>query len=167
MPRIAVDGLHSLERSHLPLLQQMLACGRRLASEAYLLQKSAVGNDELRLKCANVDDDDDVEGSPRTEIHLNVPGFVAGFHARPSMRSDLYSTNVKTKRHYNSFATDFFRPVENVLQTLERNGRIEMFPQERCEALLKQPLVCHRCALPLANMPKLREHLKEHLLEQG
>ncbi|KAJ3315507.1 hypothetical protein HDV04_003049 [Boothiomyces sp. JEL0838] len=94
-------------------------------------------------------------------IHDNQE-FKMGFHAVPSMNQlhlhvvsvDHVSTCLKLKKHYLSFTTDFFVPVDTMID----------FPSidiEKYEALLKGKLVCHHCKQEFKTMPKLKQHLEE------
>ena len=96
--------------------------------------------------------------------------FKIGFHALPSMHqlhlhvisTDLVSPHMKKKKHYLSFATDFFIPFEKVLDTLmDASGKIEIKVDEN-ETLLKGDLICHVCRQDMKNMPNLIQHLQAH-----
>ncbi|KAJ3126782.1 hypothetical protein HK100_010087 [Physocladia obscura] len=92
----------------------------------------------------------------------------AGFHSVPSMAhlhlhiisEDLISPSLKNKRHYNSFATSFFRPLNQVIAEINEFGRIQIGTEEECEALLKIPLVCYKCQKNMKNIPELKKHLE-------
>ena len=95
-----------------------------------------------------------------------------GFHAVPSMKtlhlhvlsSDLRGSGMKTRRHWNSFATGFFKSANEACEVLE-SGNLEsiksFWDQEESERLVKMaPLKCHKCADgPFTNMPKLFQHV--------
>ena len=107
----------------------------------------------------------------------HAPGLpvALGFHSAPSMRQlhlhviskDYDSPSLKTKKHWNSFTTPFFLDVDWVLGQLEAEaggsgggpGHLEYNVAAK-EALLKGPLVCHRCKALCSNMPKLKDHIK-------
>jgi len=65
-----------------------------------------------------------------------TPGrqFHVGFHAVPSMQQvhlhvisrDLDSPALTNKKHWNSFASKFFLPAEDVIKLLERDGSIKV-----------------------------------------
>uniref|UniRef100_A0A6B2LEA4 HIT domain-containing protein n=1 Tax=Arcella intermedia TaxID=1963864 RepID=A0A6B2LEA4_9EUKA len=92
--------------------------------------------------------------------------FKAGFHAIPSMKPihmhfislDFSSEHLKTKKHWNSFTTEFFIPIENFILELEKSGKIE-FPKEKYDPLLKGPIMSLDKAKVLPNMPSLKEYL--------
>uniref|UniRef100_A0A0A9Y4L8 Uncharacterized protein n=1 Tax=Lygus hesperus TaxID=30085 RepID=A0A0A9Y4L8_LYGHE len=60
--------------------------------------------------------------------------FITGFHALPSLPMlhmhlltlDLDSPYLKTKKHYNSFATFFFLTSGRVIDDLQRHGRVTL-----------------------------------------
>ena len=106
--------------------------------------------------------------------------FRCGFHASPSMRTahmhvvsgDLRGVGMKTRRHWNSFATSFFKEAEETARDLERAGaeaesvsgdassgtlRWDVAELERVVAMT--PLRCHKCGDgPFPTMPKLFAH---------
>lgn len=65
---------------------------------------------------------------------------------------------MKTKQHWNSFTTAFFIPLERVLLDLEAGDAVAVDPGQ-AEALLKQPLRCHKCQAAMRNMPDLKSHI--------
>ncbi|XP_056136657.1 aprataxin isoform X2 [Lampris incognitus] len=101
--------------------------------------------------------------------------FRSGYHAIPSMSPlTLFSSHVhlhvisqdfdspclKNKKHWNSFTTDYFIESQDVIQMLEKNGRVTV--KEGAGELLKQPLSCHVCHKELPTLPRLKDHLKSH-----
>jgi aprataxin len=103
--------------------------------------------------------------------------FRCGFHASPSMRTahmhvvsgDLRGVGMKTRRHWNSFATSFFKEAEETARDLERaeaesisgdassGTRWDVAELERVVAMT--PLRCHKCGDgPFPTMPKLFAH---------
>ncbi|KAJ3062029.1 hypothetical protein HDU98_002062 [Podochytrium sp. JEL0797] len=97
----------------------------------------------------------------------------AGFHAVPSMAhlhmhvisDDMVSPFLKNKKHWNSFTSRFFIPLEDVVEKIKEKGSIEINIEEY-EQLLKGPLVCHKCKATLKNIPELKKHLEAHLIQQ-
>ncbi|KAI9785366.1 MAG: aprataxin-like protein [Geoglossum umbratile] len=91
---------------------------------------------------------------------------ISGLHAHPSMNHlhihvlsvDRISNCLKHRKHYNSFATPFLLPVEDL--PLEE-GDPRLHPGR--EGYLGRDLVCWRCGRDFGN--KI-EKLKEHLLEE-
>ncbi|XP_028028119.1 aprataxin-like protein [Bombyx mandarina] len=96
----------------------------------------------------------------------------AGFHAIPSMQrmhmhvisTDMISTSLKTKIHWNSFCTKFFIPYDELLQELKDIGNIRKIPSELHTSLMKTPLQCNQCSFKPKNMPELKDHLLKHQL---
>lgn len=137
LPRAGIASLRSLDRSHLDLLKHMLECGQKLVSEA-----------------------------SSKEPHLK---FRLGYHAVPSMTrlhmhvisQDFDSPCLKTKKHWNSFTSDFFIGAKRIIKMMEEEGRVEL-DVGKYEELLKRPLRCHVCQRSFANMPQLKDHIKVH-----
>lgn len=95
--------------------------------------------------------------------------FISGFHALPSLpmlhlhvlSMDLDSVCLKSKKHYNSFATFFFLTGERVLDDLERHGHVTINQDvARLSQMEKQDMTCLWCGAPLANVPAMKAHLK-------
>ena len=98
--------------------------------------------------------------------------FKLGFHAIPSMAQvhmhvisqDFHSPCLKTKKHWNSFNTEYFIPVEKLLELLKNHGTVgSKIRQENKSDLLKMDLQCNQCDRKLKNMPDLKSHLEKHL----
>lgn len=100
-----------------------------------------------------------------------------GFHALPSLQplhmhcisKDFMGAGMKTKQHYNSFASSFFIHAASVLDELSRSGSIsalQMTPAHYTN-LKNQKLKCVECGYEPANMAVLRTHyFQEHPLCQ-
>jgi len=93
----------------------------------------------------------------------------AGIHARPSMNHlhvhvlsvDRYSECMKHRKHYNSFATEFFVPIEDFPLSKDDKRR-----HPGREGYLESDLRCWRCGRNFGNkFAKLKEHLKEEFEE--
>ncbi|KUJ10093.1 HIT-like protein [Mollisia scopiformis] len=91
---------------------------------------------------------------------------MAGIHAHPSMNHlhvhvlsvDRYSECLKHRKHYNSFATEFFVPIEDF--PLAKDD------ERRHGHDLKQDMKCWRCGMNFGNkFAKLKEHLAEEFKE--
>ncbi|GMH35599.1 hypothetical protein BSKO_03467 [Bryopsis sp. KO-2023] len=93
--------------------------------------------------------------------------FRYGFHSVPSMRqlhmhvisTDFDAPGLKNKKHWNSFTTEFFLNFDDVVESLEKTGCIDVNVEE-AEEMLKRPLACHRCQKVQGTMPKLKEHIR-------
>ena len=137
LPRDSISSLRALNSSHVSLLQHMLELGKSLESE-------------LTAKDSSV-------------------RFQHGYHAVPSMARlhmhiisrDFNSPCLKTKKHWNSFTTEFFLPAEDVIGRLQTHGKVEV-DKARYEEILKSPLKCHVCNASCQNMPKLKDHILRH-----
>ncbi|XP_066576531.1 aprataxin isoform X2 [Amia ocellicauda] len=95
--------------------------------------------------------------------------FRLGYHAIPSMShihlhvisQDFDSPCMKNKKHWNSFTTDYFLESGDVIEMLERDGKVSV--KDGTNELLKLPLRCHVCRKEVATIPKLKEHLTIHM----
>ena len=141
------EGPKALRSSDAPLLRRMMRAGLECA-------RKLVGNASETAE----DDFDDFVGKR----------FRCGFHASPSMRTahmhvvslDLRGSGMKTRRHWNSFATSFFKEAEETairLETEKKNLDWDVVELERVVAMT--PLRCHKCGDgPFNTMPKLFAH---------
>ncbi|KAH9630440.1 hypothetical protein HF086_016978 [Spodoptera exigua] len=95
----------------------------------------------------------------------------AGFHAVPSMQrlhmhiisTDMVSPCLKTKQHWNSFTTKFFRPYTEVLEELKEKGCVTKMTPELIQSCKSSALQCNQCSYKPKTMPQLKEHLLTHL----
>ena len=89
-----------------------------------------------------------------------------GFHAIPSMQqlhmhvisTDFRGAGLKTKKHWNSFNTDYFVDSKRLVEQLEVNGKVG-FDKSKYAEMLNRPLSCHRCQKAVANMTQLKDHI--------
>lgn len=96
--------------------------------------------------------------------------FLIGYHAVPSMArlhlhvisDDFNSPSLKTKKHWNSFTTDYFIPSELIISELEA-GEIKLMSNIRAKELLNTNLKCHKCSYLPKNMPDLKNHILKHV----
>ncbi|CAD5114485.1 DgyrCDS3611 [Dimorphilus gyrociliatus] len=92
--------------------------------------------------------------------------FRLGYHAIPSMSQlhmhvisqDMISDCMKTKKHYNSFTTDYFVPSETILKMLKRDGKVDINAKDM-KLCLEMNLRCHLCGESQKNIPTLKKHL--------
>ena len=91
--------------------------------------------------------------------------LMSGIHAGPSMNHlhihvlsvDRESPCLKHRKHYNSFATPFFIPLEDFPLADDDKRR-----QPGREGFLKQDFKCWRCGKDFGNkFARLKEHLSE------
>lgn len=115
---------------------------------------------EMRLLATNI-----IELNDRTNDEFKI-----GFHADPSMQQlhlhvisiDFNSSCLKTKRHWNSFNTDFFIPHHELVDRLKQTGKIVKLPETKIKELLSISLQCNQCHYKPKNMPDLKQHLLSH-----
>ncbi|XP_035746674.1 aprataxin isoform X1 [Egretta garzetta] len=135
LPWDPISSLKSVTRDHLELLEHMHAVGQKM-----IKQCPARENLEFRL----------------------------GYHAIPSMSQlhlhvisqDFDSPALKTKKHWNSFTTDYFLNSEDVIEMVRSKGKVTV--KDHVSELLKLPLRCHCCKQQLSTIPQLKEHLRKH-----
>ncbi|CAH1372513.1 hypothetical protein MTP99_014003 [Tenebrio molitor] len=97
--------------------------------------------------------------------------FKVGYHAEASMTQlhlhvisdDMNSDCLKTKKHWNSFTTEFFVKSQDVRKNLEKDGKIRLLTTEDCKKCMETPLKCHRCDVKPKNMPALKKHILTHV----
>ncbi|KAJ5654296.1 Aprataxin-like protein [Penicillium lividum] len=95
--------------------------------------------------------------------------IMCGVHAVPSMNHlhvhviavDRYSDRLKHRKHYNSFATPFFVPIEDFPLA---EDDVRRHPTQ--EGYLKRDFVCWRCGKEFGNkFTQLKEHLEREFQE--
>ncbi|CAG0924429.1 unnamed protein product [Notodromas monacha] len=97
--------------------------------------------------------------------------FKIGYHALPSMSQvhlhvisdDFVSACLKTKKHFNSFVTEFFRSTEDVMKELESTGKVKLLSSDEAKAFMDTLLQCNQCSFVAKNIPLLKSHLESHL----
>nr|CCC89808.1 conserved hypothetical protein [Trypanosoma congolense IL3000] len=140
----SLGSLNDLRTDHVPLLQHLMD-----VAEKYVLFTRS-------------------DGVSR-EAGLQLLEFMVGFHSLPSLPQlhmhlisrDFDGPCIKTKKHYNSFATAFFLPAEKVVEDLERNGRVTL-NQNTAELtrLEHEEPQCLWCGLKPGGFQQLRVHLR-------
>ncbi|TQS35554.1 hypothetical protein Golomagni_04025 [Golovinomyces magnicellulatus] len=94
---------------------------------------------------------------------------ISGIHARPSMNHlhihvlsvDRFSDSLKHRKHYNSFATNFFIPLEDFPLS---SDDVRRFPER--EGYLSSELICWRCGKNFGNkFTSLKKHLSDEFEE--
>jgi aprataxin len=95
--------------------------------------------------------------------------IMVGVHAVPSMNHlhvhvlsvDRYSDRLKHRKHYNSFSTPFFVPIEDFPLA---EDDIRRKPTE--EGYLKRDFICWRCSKVFGNrFAELKQHLSQEFKE--
>ncbi|KAJ7423148.1 Aprataxin [Willisornis vidua] len=135
LPWDPISSLKSVTKDHLELLEHMHAVGQKM-----------------------------IEQCPARESLE----FRLGYHAVPSMSQlhlhvisqDFDSPALKTKKHWNSFTTDYFLNSQDVIEMVRSKGKLMV--KDHVSELLKLPLRCHRCKQQLSTIPELKEHLRKH-----
>eukprot|EP01080_Neovahlkampfia_damariscottae_P010805 gene10805-3423_t len=103
------------------------------------------------------------------EINLQTDGnieFKWGFHAIPSLKllhlhlisQDFISPCLKNKKHWNSFTTQFFVSIDEVLKQIDENGKVN-FDEKYYEKFEKQNLQFKM--IQFKNIPELKKFLEE------
>ncbi|XP_018320976.1 aprataxin-like [Agrilus planipennis] len=134
LPKEDIKSLKAVQKEHTSLLKHMEKVGERIFKEKH-------------------------------------PGmsFKMGYHSEPSMTrlhlhvisDDMKSDCLKTKKHWNSFNTDFFLNSTQVREQLESLGKIIIPSAEKCKEWMSKPLKCHKCDFFPLNMPDLKRHLSD------
>ncbi|KAL6752629.1 hypothetical protein V8C86DRAFT_2750946 [Haematococcus lacustris] len=84
------------------------------------------------------------------QLHLHV------------ISQDLQGAALKTREHYQSFATSFFVSLDQVEHELRTEGCVRVDP-EAASAALKAELRCHRCGVghhERLTFPQMQQHLR-------
>ncbi|PSN39836.1 Aprataxin [Blattella germanica] len=97
--------------------------------------------------------------------------FKLGYHAEASMSrlhlhvisDDFRSACLKTKKHWNTFTTDFFVPSSKIIADVEKHGKVIPESKEKLKKYIDTPLKCHKCEFVPKNMPTLKTHILTHV----
>ncbi|GAB6029093.1 hypothetical protein CHUAL_004877 [Chamberlinius hualienensis] len=135
LPKENIPNLSSLRRENVDILHYMLKKGQEIAGKCHPESRFRLGFHAVHSM---------------SHLHLHV------------ISQDMDSVCLKTKKHWNSFVTEYFVDAEVVIQQLEKNGSYNVISAEQGKALLNTPLRCHQCNLPLPTMPKLKQHILTH-----
>jgi aprataxin len=122
----------------------------RLADLPLLRRMEQVGNKLVH--------DNNENGDPSLEYRM-------GFHAVPSMHhlhmhvisQDFDSSCFRNKKHWNSFTTTFFIPIEEMKAGVEKGDVDFSYREHR----LKDGLKCHRCGKAQSSIPQLKLHIED------
>ncbi|XP_021929427.1 aprataxin isoform X2 [Zootermopsis nevadensis] len=112
----------------------------------------------------------DKVGQELAESHP-TSNFKLGYHAEASMSrlhlhvvsDDFNSTCLKTKKHWNTFTTDFFVPSSKIISEVEKHGEVIFITKDEIKKFMDTPLKCHKCNFLAKNMPSLKSHILIHL----
>uniref|UniRef100_A0A8C8RGE6 Aprataxin n=1 Tax=Pelusios castaneus TaxID=367368 RepID=A0A8C8RGE6_9SAUR len=135
LPWDSISSLKSVTKEHIELLEHMHAVGEKLVQQC-------LDKDSLK--------------------------FRLGYHAIPSMShvhlhvisQDFDSPCLKSKKHWNSFTTDYFLNSQDVIEMVKAKGKVLI--KNGTSELLKLPLRCHVCKQHQSTIPQLKEHLRKH-----
>ncbi|KAH9599099.1 Aprataxin [Trypanosoma melophagium] len=141
---LSLDSLNAIRTEHIPLMQHLLNVAEQYVQ---FMRRGALakGNGPPALK------------------------MMTGFHSLPSLPQlhlhlismDFETPYMKTRKHYNSFATPFFLSADRVLEDLQQNGCITL---NRNVAELKrmeeQETSCLWCGHGENRIPQLKLHLQ-------
>ncbi|XP_022918498.1 aprataxin [Onthophagus taurus] len=137
IPREDINSLKAVDQSHAGLLKYMHNIAQQLVDE------------------------------PRHKSRC----FKMGYHAEASMArlhmhvisDDMNSPCLKTKKHWNSFTTEFLMDSKLILEDVEKHGKVKVFSTEYCKRLMDTPLKCHKCDFVPKTMPDLKKHIVKHI----
>ncbi|CAI9578762.1 unnamed protein product [Staurois parvus] len=135
LPWQSISSLKALRSEHLELLQHMYEVGENVIQE-----HSSLSRAKFRLGYHVI--------PSMSHIHLHV------------ISQDFDSDCLKTKKHWNSFTTEYFLDSEDVIDMIKLKGKVEV--KDGASELLKSSLKCNVCRVQQATIPQLKEHLKSH-----
>lgn len=135
LPWESISSLKAVTQEHLELLEHLHAVGEKMIQQ-----------------CPEKD-----------TLHFRL-----GYHVIPSMShlhlhvisQDFDSVWLKTKKHWNSFTTEYFVDSQAVIGMIKKKGRATI--GNSGSELLKLPLKCHVCKQQQPTIPQLKEHLRTH-----
>ena len=154
--------------------QQFLALMKAEAASAAKIAASelsrlvSTSSSKEKARRTALEDDQKAEQLPPARDFLSE--IKIGIHAEPSMSTlhihivseDNHSSSLKTKKHYNSFNTNFFVSLEE-FPLMEEDNLMDKTEQQ---ALLKGDMKCWRCNKNFGNKFKqLKDHLEDEYQE--
>ncbi|KAG8346364.1 Scavenger mRNA decapping enzyme C term binding HIT domain [Trypanosoma vivax] len=142
---LSLVSLNSLHAGHVKLLEHMMG-----VAEKYVLFLRTAASGDASLRSFT---------------------YMMGFHALPSLPQlhmhlvsrDFDGPCMKTKKHYNTFTTQFFLPAHNVVRDLQDNGRVTLNKDVATLLQLEEgEPCCHWCGAPAGSggLPQLRAHVR-------
>ena len=150
----SLKSLNDVDGSkHLGLLEHMNNVGKQYAEF---------------IRGGNGSDGSSASSSSSTTNPYSNLRMLCGYHSIPSLPMlhmhlislDLESARLKSKTHYNTFATYYFLPADMVVEDVKKHGVVTLNQDvDRLEKLAAQPMVCLWCGIDLKNMPHLKEHI--------
>jgi hypothetical protein len=112
-----------------------------------------------------------VEELKRRKRLQEIGSFQLGYHVLPSLfplhlhiiTKDFISPFLKTKKHWNSFTSEFFFDIDRVEGLLTRGENMhKILDLNYYETLLQKPLECQLCKQSFPKIPSLKNHLLCH-----
>ncbi|XP_018561611.1 aprataxin [Anoplophora glabripennis] len=137
LPKEDISSLKSVKKDHLHLLNHMEATANKLVAE----EKHKHRNFKISYHAE----------ASMLRLHLHV------------ISDDMNSPCVKTKKHWNSFNTDFFLKSTDVIEGLKENGKVILPSRDECKKYMETPLKCHKCEYLPKHMPDLKRHILKHV----
>ncbi|NXQ07154.1 APTX protein, partial [Vidua macroura] len=135
LPWDPISSLKSVTSDHLELLEHMHAIGQKMIEQCPARESL-----EFRMGYHAI--------SSMSQLHLHV------------ISQDFDSPALKTKKHWNSFTTDYFLNSQDVIEMVRSKGKVMV--KDHTSELLKLPPRCHCCKQQLSTIPQLKEHLRKH-----
>ncbi|XP_062905081.1 aprataxin isoform X2 [Mobula hypostoma] len=182
LPWESITSLKAVRKDHLNLLQHMNEVGEKLVRECvdskalrFRLGYHAIPSMRTPLYSEAVSSGLGLLNHRKHPLHIHpIEAFqhLTGFNEVTPHSSELRhmhlhvisqdfdSPCLKTKKHWNSFNTDYFLESQDVMKMVEENGKVIV--KDDMPELLKMPLLCHVCRQQLSTIPQLKEHLKKH-----
>nr|NP_001027704.1 aprataxin [Ciona intestinalis]P61802.1 RecName: Full=Aprataxin; AltName: Full=Forkhead-associated domain histidine triad-like protein; Short=FHA-HIT [Ciona intestinalis]AAP86338.1 FHA-HIT [Ciona intestinalis] len=133
LPKDSISSTKNLSTDNIELLKHILKVGQELAAEV----KDKQPDVEFRFGYHAV--------ASMSQMHMHV------------ISQDFQSSSFKTKKHWNSFTTDYFVDATDIINELETGGKVK--DRRTMTSLLNEPLKCHRCKKPQKNIPTLKKHI--------
>jgi len=137
LPRKVIENYSMLTREDLPLLKLLKKKGENLVEQ-------------------------EKEKNPSLQFQI-------GFHAVPSLNdlhmhiisTDFQGSGLKIRKHYLSYATEFFLPIDYVIDVLQKYGTMKIDDKEMAK-ILDGPLVSHYTGENFENkFKRFQNHLAE------
>eukprot|EP01028_Stygiella_incarcerata_P005775 TRINITY_DN2395_c0_g1_i1.p1 TRINITY_DN2395_c0_g1~~TRINITY_DN2395_c0_g1_i1.p1 ORF type:complete len:338 (-),score=71.28 TRINITY_DN2395_c0_g1_i1:29-1042(-) len=141
-------SVHELKIDHIPLLLEYRWITRQLESAF----KDGLWTTPLK-----------------NEKSMFPPVFKIGFHALPSIPhlhchfilEDYQTPQMKQRKHWNSFATEFFIELDSVIERLTRGLPPSPLSREEYSRILAGPMRCPSCGEMPAGFPSVKG-VKDH-----
>lgn len=100
--------------------------------------------------------------------------FMMGFHAQPHLNrlhlhviaTDLDSSCLKKKHHWNIFTTPYFISLQTVIMELEELGKVKRRTNQQVSAWRNGSLKCRLCSYCSDYLLAMKRHNKWHLEEE-